>query len=270
MDRKIDRDRRLADYIYEDMRPDEVVAMEAEISNDPQMSESYQLNMQVKDYLQAKIQLEEMRSDPQLEDAERLADMAFEVDPPKEAEHELLPQAPKRSRVRKMTYALAVAASVAILLAVGILPAKVDGEGMFDRYYAPFEATDYMQRGADNEMYRNLALGINHYLEGNYRQCIEQFSSISSIPALQPEVHLYSALSYMGLGEYRTGQNILQSSLDETSRYQAETLWYLSLCYVKSGEFDQAREALSQLEMYDGLYKKDAQTLLKKLRRFTP
>jgi tetratricopeptide (TPR) repeat protein len=119
-------------------------------------------------------------------------------------------------------------------------------------------------------MYRNIALGINYYLEGNYRQSIDQFSSISSNTDLQSDLHFYSALSYLGLGEYRTAQDILQSSLEGASKYQAETLWYLSLCYIKSGEFDQAREALSQLEIYDGLYKKDTQALLKKLRRFTP
>ena len=139
---------------------------------------------------------------------------------------------------------------------------------LFDHYYAPFEASDNSQRG-ENELYRNVAAGINSYVEGNYNQSIGQFSKLSSDPALQSEVHLYSALSYLGLGEYRSAQEILQSSLEGGTRYQAETLWYLSLCHMKNGEIDQANAVLSRLEMYDGLYKKDAQNLRKKLRRFT-
>lgn len=267
MERKIDRNRRLADYIYNDMRSEEVVEIEQEISNDPELSESYRLNMQVKDYLQAKIQLEEMRSDPLLEDAERLADMAFDMEAPTDLKPELISKAPKRSRVRYLAFAVAAAASLTILLAVGILPSNMDGDKMFDRYYLPYDASDYSQRGAAKEMYREVAVGINYYMEGYYTQSIDQLSKLASDPTITSDVQFYTALSFLGLGDYQSAQNILQSSLELANKHQAESLWYLSLCYLKSGEFDNANAVLSQLELYDGLYKKDAQALLKKLRR---
>ena len=267
MERKLDRNRRLADYIYNDLNPQEVVEMEREISLDPQLSDSYELNMQVKGYLQAKIQLEEMRSDPQLEDAEKLAEMAFENPSSKGMEPQPV-RRPGRKLIRNMAFVAAVAAGVTIIIAVGLVPSNMNQDRLFDHYYAPFEASDNSQRG-ENELYRNVAAGINSYVEGNYNQSIGQFSKLSSDPALQSEVHLYSALSYLGLGEYRSAQEILQSSLEGGTRYQAETLWYLSLCHMKNGEIDQANAVLSRLEMYDGLYKKDAQNLRKKLRRFT-
>lgn len=269
MEHKRDRKRRLADYIYNDMSPEEVVEMEGEISQDPQFSETYQLNMEVKDYLQAKIQLEEMRSDPQLEDAERLADMAFESDAPTEVDHKPIPR-PGRNRIRNMVFVSAVAASVTILVAVGLVPSIMDQDRLFDRYYTPIEASDYSQRGGANEIYRDVAMGINQYVEGNYRQSIDQFSKLVSDPTIQSEVQFFTALSYLGLGEYRSAENILQSSLDGANRYQAETLWYQSLCLLKTGEFEKADAVLGQLELYDGLYQKDSQTLRKKLRRFTP
>ena len=88
MEEKIDRHRRLADYIYDDLNAEEAGVIEKEISSDPQWSESYQLTRQVKDYLKAKILLEDMRSDPLLEDAEKLAEMAFDLDAPGESGQE--------------------------------------------------------------------------------------------------------------------------------------------------------------------------------------
>ena len=80
MEHNYKRNRRLADYIYNDLSPEEQVEFEMELSNDPELSEYYELNTQVKEYLQTKIQLEEMRSDPMLEDAEKLADLAFQTE----------------------------------------------------------------------------------------------------------------------------------------------------------------------------------------------
>ena len=270
MERKLDRNRRLADYIYNDLGSEEVVEIKKEISQDPQFSESYQLNMQVKDYLQAKIQLEEMRSDPQLEDAEKLANIAFEMESHGELKLEPLPPVTKRKRIRYMTFAVAVAASVAIIISVGIIPSSLDQDRLFDRYYEPYEASDYAQRGGANEMYRDMATGINNYVDGNYQNSIDQFSTLASIPDIQSEVQFYSALSYLGLGQYQSAQYMLESVLDGASRYQAEILWYLSLCYLKASELDKATAVLGQLEIYDGLYQKDAQTLRKKLRRLIP
>ncbi len=266
MEHKLDRNRRLADYIYNDLGPEEIVEIEREISNDPQLSESYRLNMQVKDYLQSKIQLEEMRSDPQLENAEKLADMAFESDNSHHHESSQVTQ-PGR-RIRNMAFLAAIAATVTIIVAVGINPFKINQDQLFDRYYEPIEASDYTQRGELNVTYRDIAEGINSYRDGNYNQSIRLFSELASDPAIRSEVHFFTGLSYLGLGQYQRAQTILELIVDDYGRYQPETLWYLSLCYLKTGEFEKATTRLGQLESYDGMYKENAQSLLKKLRRF--
>ena len=267
MKRYLDRNRRLADYIYKDMDPEDMVMIERDLQNDPEFSEAYQLNMQVRDYLQTKIQLEEMKSDPQLEDAERLADMAFAVESHDEEDPMTIPRG-KTKRIRNITFALAIAATVTIIISLGIIPSNIDQDRLFDRYYEPIEASDFSQRGEANEIYRDIAMGINNYVDGNYKQSINQFSALATEPAIQSEVRFFTALSYLGLGQYPQAQSILESDVDGDIRYQAETLWYLSLCYLKTGEFEKANALLGQLEIYDGMYKQDAQTLRKKLRRF--
>jgi len=270
MERKLDRDRRLADYIYNDLSSEEVVEMEREISGDPELSESYLLHTQVKEYLQTKLQLEEMRSDPQLEEAEKLAAMAFETESHSEMDPVSIPGDRQRKRVRNLIVVSAIAAGLAILITFGILPSGMNPDRLYDRYYAPLAATDYSQRGDAKEIYRDIARGINHYLDGNYSQSIEQFGMLASDPAVRTEVQFYTALSNLGLGQYQPAQSLLESVVNADSKYQAEALWYLSLLYLKTGNFNQADSLLAKLELYDGLYQKDAQALRKKLRRLSP
>jgi len=267
MEHKLDKEnRRLADYIYNDLSPEERVELERELSNNHELSESYVLNKQVVDYLRTKIQLEEMRSDPMLENAEKLADKAFEMASDGEELNQVIPIDRKRIRIRNLTFAVAIAASIAVLITVGT-PFGVDQDKLYDRYYDPLEASDYSQRGESNEAYRDVATGINNYLEGNYSQSIEQFSQLATVPVFRSEVQFFTALSHLGLGQYQDAQNIFESIISSENRYHLESLWYLSLCYLKAGEFDQAYMFLGQLENYDGMYQKDAQTLRKKLGR---
>jgi tetratricopeptide (TPR) repeat protein len=253
MEGNTDRNRRLADYIYNDLGQEEIVAIEREMTNDPELSESYQLNMQVKEYLQAKIQLEEMRSDPQLEDVERLVDMAFVTKSHDEAEQVTVSRESKRNRIRKLTIAAAFAATVAIVISFGIIPSSISQDKLFDRYYEPFEASDYSQRGGSKEMYRDIATGIDDYMGGRYSQSIDRLNELTSIPANQPEVQLFTALSYMGLGQYQDAQNILESAVNSNNRYQPESMWYLGLCYLKTGQFEKAREMPGPFEKNFGV-----------------
>ena len=267
MKSNFDKNRMLADYLYNDLDLEEREVLEREIKKNPELYESYQLNIEVKDYLQAKIQLEEMRSDTQLEEAEKLADMAFDFKSTDEEEQETIPSV-KRTRISRITFTLAIAASIAIVISVGIIPSTVDQDRLFDRYYEPIEASDFSQRGGTNEGYQDIAQGINSYLDGNYQQSLDRFNELGSDPAIRSEAQFFTALSYLGLGEYQSAQSTLESLLDSDMRYQAEILWYLSLSYLKTGAYEKANTHLTQLAKYDGMYKKDAQTLRKKLRRF--
>jgi hypothetical protein len=266
MENKTHRNRKLADYIYNDLDRESVAEIEREISSDPELSESYQLNLQVKEYLKAKLQLQEMQSDPMLEDAEKLADMAFDTEIPDQSKHASVPVSRNGRRIRQLTFAIALAASVALLLSL-LRPFNVDQNRLYDRYYAPLEASDYSQRGSSDEQLSAVARGINLYLEGEYAQSILELNTISFDPAFRAEVEFFSALSYMGLNQYKDAQSLFESLLPEENRYQLETLWYASLSYLKTGESARALSLLEQLEQYDGLYQKGAQRLRRKLVR---
>jgi hypothetical protein len=162
MGRELDRNRKLADYIYNDLSAEETLEMEREISDDPQWADSYRLNVEVKEYLQAKLQLEEMRSDPQLEDAQQLADLAFASEPDRtEVEQPTISRSranvPRKRRTLRLTMVTALAASIALVLAFGILPSQLNEDRMFDRFYEPYAASDFQQRG-NVQVYKEVAV----------------------------------------------------------------------------------------------------------------
>jgi hypothetical protein len=138
--------RRLADYIYSDLGPEEIAEMEMEIADDPELSESYRMNMMVKDYLKVKVQLESMRNDPHLEEAEKLAQNAFGSTGDR----------PRKKR-NSIVFVSGLAAAIAILVTVGFITINTNTTKLYNRYYEPFNASDYTQRGVENSTHQDIA-----------------------------------------------------------------------------------------------------------------
>jgi len=257
----------LANYIYDDLDPEEIVEIEQELSEDIELSASFRMNVKVKDYLKAKIQLEEMKSDPMLAEAERLAEHAFES-----TSGEMGMAAGQHHGISgfirpRFIYSTAIAATITMLIAIRFFAPFTNPDRLFQVYYEPLDASDYSQRGGANDLDQNLSEGINSYIHGNYEQSNLLFNQMGSDYGNQPEIQLFNSLTYMGLEQYSAARDILDGYVESNYRYLAEATWYLSLCYLKTGDVAKARELLSQLDAYDGMYKEDAQSLERKLRR---
>ena len=92
-------------------------------------------------------------------------------------------------------------------------------------------------------------------------------TQVESVQGGLPEVDLFRGLSHIGLEQFGTAKGILADYIENNTRYLPEAIWYLSLCYLKSGEYAKSRALLTRLEAYDGMYMEDAQALERKLRR---
>jgi hypothetical protein len=260
--------KRLADYLYYDLSPEEKEALEREISENPDLAEAYHQGRKVRKYLKAKIELEEMRSDPSLAEAERLAGLAYGNDPGRR--NSSVPTGGGLERLtpgRKYLFTALAAAVAVILVIIGLSPSRVDADRLFSTYYEPLDATDYTQRGDGSDLYLNLAEGIRLYNQGAYEKANHIFSLLYDIHEPLAEVRLFSGLTYMGLGAYDTSVHFFEELLQHNVRYVPEATWYLSLCYLKTGELEKARDLLSGLDEYEGLYREQAQDLRRKLRR---
>ena len=257
---------RLADYLYSDLEPDDSLEFERKISENPELAESYHFNVRVRDYLKAKIQLEEMRSDPLLGEAEKQAELAFENDSVTRGPGDIRSGSNRGFR-KKLRYIPAVAAVIVILLVIRLFVPVTNPDTLFKAYYEPLSATDYNQRGEIDVVFPNLSEGINLYNQGDYEQSIRILDKVKSVQDDLSEVDLFQGLNYIGLERYGTARGILDHYIENNTRFLPEAYWYLSLCYLKTGEYAKSRALLTRLEAYDGMYSEDAQALERKLRR---
>ncbi|HER07477.1 MAG TPA: hypothetical protein ENO20_01075 [Bacteroides sp.] len=261
------RHKRLADYIYNDLGPEESEAIKREMSENPDLAESYRMSNKVKKYLKAKIELEEMRSDPSLAEAERLAEIAHGNDPRAGTASAPTGGGLELSGPRKYLPAAVAAAAAIILVIIGLSPSFTSADRLFQTYYEPLDASGYTRRGDMTDLYLNMAEGIKLYNQGAYDKSNRIFSHLYSIHAPLAEVRLFSGLTYMGLGEYDTAVHFLEELLENNVRYIPEATWYLSLCCLKTGALEKAGDLLAGLDEYEGLYSEQAQDLRRKLQR---
>ena len=259
-------DIKLANYLYDDMGPEEMVDFEQELLNSPELSESYRINTKVKEYLKAKVVLEEMKSDSSLVEAERLAESALS--------RESDTQEPRKNekkntgrRQYKITYILAIAAVVTIGIIIRSFVPFTDTERLYITHYEPLNAPDYIQRNELNGSNQLFSEAINWYKQGNYEQSTLLFNQLDELSNHAPEINLYKGLNHLGLEQYDVAEKELDTYIKGNSRYLPEALWYFSLCCLKNGDIEKARFHLEQLTAYEGKYKKDAQSLVRKLRR---
>ena len=257
----------MANYIYKDMSREQVEEMDREISRDPELAELLGLNLKVKEYLKAKIELEEMRSDPLLGEAEKLADIALSEESLQEAdvlEKETGKGGQKRRYVGYMSLAAAV---VLALVLIRLLVPFTGTDRLYQSYYEPLQASNYIQRNTGPVSLSGFEEGIRSYMDGDYQNSIKILSGVKNAQEGNPAIRLFLGLSYMGLEQYETAGVILEDFINNSSQYIPEGLWYLGLCYLKTGDIERSGEMLSRLEAFDGLYKKDSQALLRKIRR---
>lgn len=254
----VDHINRLADYLYDDLEPDEAMDFERMISENPELAESYQFHVRVRDYLKAKIQLEEMRSDPSLGEAERLAGLSFNNDSKTKVSG--------NSR-KKLRYIPAAAAVIVILVIIRLFIPSTTPATLFEDYYRPLSATGYNQRGETSEYLSGFSEAIDLYNQGAYDESIRILHKVESVQNDLPEVALFQGLNHMGLEQFPAAKDILADYVENNSRLLPEAYWYLSLCYLKTGEYAKCRAVLSRLKAYDGMYAETAQDLESKLRR---
>ncbi len=267
MKHNANRSVRLTNYIYNDLAPEEIVEIEQELLEDPELSESYRMNVKIKDYLKAKVQLEEMKADPMLEEAERLAGLAFESDSGEKGKAPAWHNGISGLIRPRFIYSTAIAATIAMLIAIRFFTPFTTTDRLFQVYYETLDASDYLQRGENIGFNLSLSEAISEYGKGKYERSGLLLSQLGSDPESQPEVQLFTGLNYMGLEQYVIARGILEDYIENNTRFIPEATWYLGLCCMKTGDVDEAREHLTQLDAFDGMYKEDAQTLVRKLRR---
>jgi len=163
------------------------------------------------------------------------------------------------------------AASITLLLAIGGIgfyhqnqPSNKDE--VFDEYYKPYEVT-VSYRSADTELNSLLEKGFEAYRNKNFSQALTLFQTVLN----QREdiaARMYSGISYIETEKYREANNSFSKVVnDKDNLFIEQAKWYMSICYVKIGEFDKALHLLEDLNSESSYYRDQSEQLILKLKQ---
>ena len=173
----------------------------------------------------------------------------------------ILSVAPKR----KFYYA---AASVALLIATGGLVQRLSGpdldnNAVFEKYYAPYDAT-ITYRSGNTEIDKTLLRALESYEERDYEQALILFEEVLNSRKDDMAVNLYSGISYMEEEKYQKASTSFNSIIKNNDNlFIEQAKWYLAMCYIKTGKEADAKNILNELINEEGYYKKQAKRVLK-------
>ena len=162
--------------------------------------------------------------------------------------------------------AIAAVLVFSLLLFKSLTPSYTS-DSVYKQYYEPLEANSFNLRGNSNEDAGKLQTGVDYYLSKNYTKAELVFDELLKKNENLPEVRLYSGLNQMGKGNFANAINLFTDIISADDQYIPEALWYLGLCYIKTGEIVKAHSLFETMSETEGIYKKKAQRILKNINR---
>jgi len=177
--------------------------------------------------------------------------------------------APSGHRVtRKVGFSLAAATLVlSLLLFKSLTPYYSSGDSVYKHYYEPLEANSFTLRGNTQDVNGKLQEGFDYYLSKDYAKAEIAFSNLRKMDENKPEILLFSGLNQMEQKNYTAAIDLFNDLISTEDQFIPEAQWYLGLCYFRTGDNLKARSIMETLSQTEGLYKKKADLILKKLAR---
>jgi len=166
--------------------------------------------------------------------------------------------------IRKM---IASAAAVALILlglggVVRNMPVKPDA--VYESSYAPYPSSSPPRAASISQE----ELAFRKYENKQYAGALEIFSSLSQQNE-RPGHRFYMGQCYQALGDDLKAIGEYKSVIsDGNSLFVGLAEWYLSLCYLRTGEIENARQHLLAIVERKDHYAKDAQTALRRIKQF--
>jgi len=171
----------------------------------------------------------------------------------------------RKRRTQRAIFITAIAAGI-ILLAMIFLPApqQLSTDELYAKYYEAPAAKTILDIEEDSIM-RLLRLADANYNEGNFAAALQQYESLAldSLSAFErSRVNLLRGICFLEAGEVAAAQQALLRADQHTEKAP----WFLALSYVKSGDTEQAKQALTPIAAEEGnFYQKQAKELLEDL-----
>lgn len=257
--------KRIANYLYNDMDREEKSQFEKDLLDNEELASEYEFQLSAMKHIKARITLEEMENDPDLEEAERLADeILLEDEPNLEVNGNKTASFPGRKILVRIVAAAAIVLGV---VSTTLLITGNSNQALYKSFYKPFEETSLSYRGDNTDVVESIQKGIQLYSSENFLEALEVFRTIQLDNPDNPMINFYIGLSQMGRGEFGQSIELFQHHIETFEIFQPEVKWYLALCYLQTNQIESSSQLFKELSDYPGKYGSDSEKLSRKLER---
>jgi tetratricopeptide (TPR) repeat protein len=176
------------------------------------------------------------------------------------------------SAVVDSKYRVAIAAAFTMLIvATFVLFNTINNpssDRIFAQHFKPFENQGSGFRGDIEKVDDNVQLlrdALDRYDNGNYAEAVSIFDRITINDEIKYQVWLYGGNAYLIEGQIDKAKKMFQNIIDEDAGYVIYAKWYLSLCYVRNEEYEEAKPLLEEIRDIGSFKSKEAAEILSKL-----
>jgi len=176
-----------------------------------------------------------------------------------------LTQGSGKANKRVVRYA-AVAASLAILLGIGILSMLQNPDSVIRKFYSPYAMT-LVTRSADINIDQLLVEAMIRYDNQQYREAVILFEKVLASDPEMVSTNLFAGISYIEIMEYQHAEKSLNKVINHRDNlYIEQAEWYIGFCYLLTERKEKAIRQFSRIANDNGYYSDKARHILKKLK----
>lgn len=171
------------------------------------------------------------------------------------------------NKQKRVFAAASVVASffLALFLILNLSVWNVSNNKLFDKYFEPYQA-NMTFRSADSELNSSLLTAMQLYENKRYKEALKLFEEILQTDPSRVGLNLYSGISKMEIHEYENaGSSFNKVINDKFNLYIEQAEWYLSLCYMITGQDDKAVKLLEKIVAENSFNTREAKKILRKL-----
>jgi TolA-binding protein len=161
---------------------------------------------------------------------------------------------------------LSAAAVIGVFILIRTLLPSSDPEKLYKSYYKPFNVISAITRGATGNSQDEYSASLEKYRLGDYQTAAAGFSSILLNDTSIIAPRFFMGITQMAMGKYSQAVSMLSGIARRSGEYRKETIWYLGLSYLKTGEKTKAVKCFDLLAQSPGFYSEPSTEILRRLK----
>jgi len=170
-------------------------------------------------------------------------------------------------RIRIISYiSLAAAAIIGVVFIISSILPSSNPDKIFSKYYEPYSAVSSVTRSPGTRENDFFSSALESYMTGNYQAAAAGFSGVLVNQEASDAPHFFLGITQIALNDFSTAVSLLEEVSAGQGEFTKESIWYLGLASLKTGNKARASECFEILAQTPGFYRERSVKILRRLK----